>query len=255
MTGVQLKVGRALEHLLALDEAIARYLDGDPMDIVREIDDRFPGRVVLSLRLSDRPPVTLSTVIGDCVQNLRSSLDHLAARLVESSSGAVEQGPGGTQFPILLKRPAVGTPTIKGGVVSGALALVDSVQPYRRRDADNHPLAVLSRLSNMDKHRTVIVSLAQSVGTSAYLSAGDGSWRVGGHFDRDVVRPGEPLAAFQLPAGKSIDPSVVVEATGKSFVATAIGDPIDDRPVTEVLEEILNFVQFQVIARLEPFVG
>lgn len=53
---------------------------------------------------------------------------------------------------------------------------------------------------------------------------------------------------------RPIDPNLVLEAGGASFVAASIGHPIDDRPITEVLEELLNYVQFQVVARLEPLV-
>lgn len=176
-------------------------------------------------------------------------------QLVEANGGSPKHGPGGTQFPILTTVPAAGRGlSIKGGISPDALTVVTSVQPYQRRDAGNHPLAILNRLSNLDKHRRLVVSVAQSVHTKAYLSAADGSGRVGGEFQPSVVRPGEPLAAFQLPTGQTLDQGAGVEATGSAFVGVAIGEPIDDRPITEVLEEILKYVQFQVVARLEPLI-
>jgi hypothetical protein len=134
------------------------------------------------------------------------------------------------------------------------LAVVASVQPFQRLDAINHPLAIVNRLSNLDKRHDLVVSVAQSIGTRAYLSAADGSWRVGGEFQPSVVRPGEPLGAFQLPPGHENDADIDVEASGYGFVAVTTDRPIGDRPVTEVLEELLNYVQFQVVARLEPFI-
>lgn len=100
ITGVRLKLSRGLEHLMALDDAIATYLDGDPVKIIREIDSRHPGRVVLSLALKIEPPKTLSAVIGDCVHNLRTALDHLAWQLVVANGGVPREGEAELSFPL-----------------------------------------------------------------------------------------------------------------------------------------------------------
>lgn len=254
---MRLKLGRALEHLLSLDDGIAAYLDSDPVKLVREIDGRHPGRVVLSLALNSEPPMMLSVLIGDCVHNLRAALDHLVWQLVLANGGTPQGGGGGTQFPIIQSLRRDGTdPAVKvaGGVSPKALAIIESVQPFRRRDAENHPLAILSRLSNTDKHRTLLLSTGQSVRTQAFLSAADGSARVGGQFQPGVVRPGEPIAAFQFPPDQPIDPDLVVEAHGDNFVGLAEVSDVGNRPITEVLEETLQYIDRQVVSRLARFI-
>lgn len=254
---MRLKLSRGLEHLRALDDAIATYLDGDPVKIIREIDSRHPGRVVLSLALKSEPPRTLSAVIGDCVHNLRTALDHLAWQLVVANGGVPREGRGGTQFPIVLKRPKDGTHprvAVAGGVSAKALSAIEALQPFHRRDPENHPLAILTRLDNTDKHRTLLLSTAQSLRTQAYLSAPDGSGRVGGQFQPGVVRPGDPIAAFQLPSNDAVKPDLIVEAEGDTFVSLDELSDVGNRPVTEVLEETLQYVDRQVVGRLAKFV-
>ncbi|MCA1706525.1 MAG: hypothetical protein LC808_25970 [Actinobacteria bacterium] len=257
VSGAQLKLGRALEHLLSLDDAIAAYLGSDPVNIVREIDQRHPERVVFSMALKEEPPATLSAVIGDCVHNLRASLDHLAWQLVLANGGVPREGPRGTHFPILTKLRQDGTKPaviVAGGVSTKALTRIDAVQPFHRRDAEKHPLAILSRLDNIDKHRSLLLSTAQSVRTQAYLSSADGSYRVGGQFQPGVVRPGDPIAAFQFPSAEAIKPDLILEAEGDNFVALAEATEIGDRPVTEVLEEMLQYVDRHVVATIADHV-
>lgn len=253
LSGVRLKLSRALDHLLSLDTAIDAYLDSDPVKIVREIDPRHPERIVFSMALKSAPPTALSVFIGDCVHNLRVSLDHLAWQLVLANGGVPREGAGGTQFPILLKSGKDGTTStvvVPGGVSAKALTAIDAVQPFHRPDADNHPLAILSRLDNIDKHRTLLLSTAQSVRTQAYLSSADGSLRVGGQFQGGVVRPGDPIGVFHVPLQGRREADLILEAEGDNFVALAQAGDIGERPVTEVLEETLQYVDCHVIGKL-----
>ena len=257
LTGVRLKLGRALEHLMMLDTAVAAYLDSDPVRIVREVDERYPDRVVLSLALEHEPPIGLSVFIGDCVHNLRAALDHLAWQLVLASGGIPREGRGGTQFPIVVgRREATTKPmvSVAGGVTPEVLVVINAVQPFHRRDSESHPLATLNRLSNTDKHRTLLLSTAQSVRTQAFLSTADGSARVGGQFHPGVVRAGDPIAAFEFPPERALDPDLIVEARGDNFVGLAEATDVGNRPITEVLEEALQYVERQVVGRLAPFV-
>jgi hypothetical protein len=112
--------------------------------------------------VSDRvelPPPRLATVTGELLHDLRSGLEHLAWVLVEVNGG---QPTDHTSFPILKTRPAANRqgihppPTVIGGVSPTAAALIDRAQPYQCGPRYmEHPLWVLHKLWNIDKHRHI----------------------------------------------------------------------------------------------------
>src|SRR5205823_1166505 len=87
------------------------------------------------------PSLLISMIMGDCIHNARSSLDHLWKRLggdgnfpifgdVHSSNNWLAQK--GTKLK---------------GVESGAHAIIDSLQPcHRGKDAPLHPISILNEL-------------------------------------------------------------------------------------------------------------
>lgn len=50
--------------------------------------DPDTGEKVVEMHLASEPPVTIGTLVSDCVHNLRQSLDHLAYRLAIEISGS-----------------------------------------------------------------------------------------------------------------------------------------------------------------------
>lgn len=97
-------------------------------------------------------------MLGDCVHNLRSALDHLACQLTLFNGGTMADC-AQTQFPIASKSEAQFEAMANRripGLSSKHRAMVKRVQPYRSGEkAAVHPLAVLAELSNTDKHRVI----------------------------------------------------------------------------------------------------
>lgn len=97
-------------------------------------------------------------MLGDCIHNLRSALDHLICQLTLLDGGTMadcEQ----TQFPIASKCEgqfeSMANHRIPG-LSKKHRAMVKRLQPYHRGDgAWKHPLAILADLSNADKHRLI----------------------------------------------------------------------------------------------------
>ena len=96
-------------------------------------------------------PTHWPLVAGEAIQNLRSALDHL---VFEKSGGNRR-----TQFPIFTDRCEfqVLAPRKMKGVPEAVRAQIERAQPYQFMpgDATHHPLAQLSSLSNLDKHRVL----------------------------------------------------------------------------------------------------
>ena len=101
-------------------------------------------------------PHEWGAVIGDCLHNMRSALDHLVYALAGPAASSVR-----TEFPIFIDRDKFRSsePRVLRGVAEAALTIIKWVQPYRwGLRASAHPLWVLHELNNIDKHRLLHVT-------------------------------------------------------------------------------------------------
>jgi hypothetical protein len=161
MTSAQRKLKRGIEHVETLCGETKAFEDEQAYLFESERELRSPKEAVYRCFAVEQkaPPGHWPLLAGEAVQNLRSALDHLVYEL----SGNNRR----TQFPIFTDRcefQVLGTRKLKG-VSEAKRALIEKSQPYKfmPEDAAHHPLAVLSSLSNLDKHRvlaTVVSSVA-----------------------------------------------------------------------------------------------
>lgn len=250
-SGVNAKLRRANGHLQAINDEISKFLASNPYRFIGEYD-QARSEYVAKARQVVHPDVDgWATLIGDCVHNLRSSLDHLAVQLLLSQGGVPKVGRGGTAFPIY--RTAEGSKGrtrpahISGltGTVSGSVhAVVQGVQPYNRVDDPNgHPLWILSELDNTDKHRALTTGTAALGG----FAIGIGSCRdvalvfdfVGftGPFNEQTE-----LARWAVtPTGPN--PYVDINANGPiDVVFDLTTGPAAGRPVLATLTDLRDYV-------------
>lgn len=157
------KLGRAAAHFRSLHDETRSYVrDGTPFEYGAEID-RQSGRFRVRITGGAPPPEDASLIVGDFIQNLRASLDHLIWAAVEANG----QSPtSGNTFPIFTEAPEHGRRGKEQwnrqlrGLATAAFPMIEHVQPYKRGDkAEQAPLAWLRRLSNEDKHRVVLQTL------------------------------------------------------------------------------------------------
>jgi hypothetical protein len=153
------KLDRADEHFKALQAEIETFVQGQTDGARGELQD-IDGQTfyVMEAHTVAQVPDRIGLILGDAIQNLRSALDHTVWQLVLLGGGKPDKR---NQFPIFSKAPT--TPreidswerSVRG--ISGSdLALIEGVQPHRRPDPSTQPLAVLSDLSNTDKHRVIL---------------------------------------------------------------------------------------------------
>lgn len=187
------KLRRAKEHLQALDAQIAIATS---MDSYRISFEHQPERSEYVFYVHDLTPadVAWSYIVGDCVQNLRAALDHLAFQLAVLGVGASRMvgmpplmGPGGRDLTVeeeaatgfvIEANPAKFPDPGKGRLKllrSGEYTRIRELQPFHAFDpsvwgplpgsmevgtsglpyqAPFH-LQALSTLCNIDKHRLV----------------------------------------------------------------------------------------------------
>ncbi len=171
LEGVELKLKRAKEHFDALAEAITAFVR-NPDTYTMFLEVNAQRRPVLRIEDIEEPRPEWAVLIGDCVHNLHSALDHLAFQLlVGNTSEPVPRALAkSSAFPIYLSSRDFAKVRSKGfrrgqptpdsglnkllGVSSDATAIIEQLQPYhRRKNPGTRSLWELRELSNADKHR------------------------------------------------------------------------------------------------------
>jgi hypothetical protein len=177
LAGVKAKIARADEHMKALDEEWQAFGKTQSYEGHHEFKPDT-GEWNCYLSLAEPIPIKLSMILGDALNNMRSSLDHLVGRFVELHGGKVERH---HSFPICsdvasfdrrvnqLRRKSDGPGPLDGIPAGGPeLALIRGAQPYHRgEDGREHPLAVLNRMTNIDKHRDIHIAASYPQAASA----------------------------------------------------------------------------------------
>jgi len=159
LTGPNLKITRAVEHLNALESELDPLVRGELYIISNYVE--LETRKQFWKLVNDPPviPDAIALLIGDSLYNFRAGLDHLIWQLVLLNEGCPNCR---NEFPIFsgestYKRDK--KPRLKG-LSDTAIAIIDGLQPY---NAENWPLGMLHSLSNVDKHRHLHLAVSSLV--------------------------------------------------------------------------------------------
>jgi len=157
VTGSRLKVKRASKHLNELERKPRVFLDRHPERFTTHLDPQDFNYVIYYIAPNRPPPVTFGPVFGDVVHNLRSTLDHIAWNLALRNLADTDCEPSDdTAFP-LIRNFTDGSVTYFWNsavdILPDAIPDIADLQPAHARNPNDHPLAVLNRLWNADKHR------------------------------------------------------------------------------------------------------
>ena len=230
------KLRRAEKHLAEFETEFDRLRSTEqPYDVTTEIESAENGDWLI-VRGNLRPfggGDDMAAVVGDIVTNTRDALDHIHTALT---------GRDDTHFPIVtddIWKPDPDPRTRKDrnkskrdsfkkntkGMTLGALALVSRLQPCKR-DPD-HPeldqLALLQRLSDADKHRTLRIASKWMCNPRTTLTIPPHdplTYENRGMRGRDgaviATFPGRPPADFQVEASGGIEVALQ-EADGRQW--------------------------------------
>jgi hypothetical protein len=175
-----LKWGQAVLHTQALQRDIESF-SADPerqprTTTVAEYNSTKHGFVVALTAIDPIPDMDRwSVIVGDIVQCHRACLDHIAWALYRRGSKAGQLSAweeSGVYFPSALTRATfnaslVGKRPKLPGIRIADRAIVRRYQPYacgEKRGAPRHTVAILDRLANDDKHRSIqpVLTVPQS---------------------------------------------------------------------------------------------
>jgi hypothetical protein len=163
LRGVRAKLRRAQDHFDDINSRINAVFstqpDGESAPIGSEVDE---NRQSITFRLQEVKPLDpdLPLVIGDCLHNLRSALDHLVLQLAVLKGTPLAEAADKTSFPVCLSREDFRSKSKNFAALirSEALTEIKKLQPYK---ASNPPetsfLWQLSEMDIIDKHRLLVV--------------------------------------------------------------------------------------------------
>jgi hypothetical protein len=248
---IVLKIARANEHLEAVRRMVAGYEEASCEVVVENDLQADIGWLTLRLPKPDR---YLSILAGDCLYNLRSALDHLVWQLVLSNPP--NRPTRHNMFPICTSMGAFEEQIQKGrlkGVTEPAVALIKGLQPG---DDRGHPLFLLDKLHNIDKHREL--NLVIAVASDLHLKwTRQGIVTSESTMANEDIHDGARLIGFPLSDRdfRPVRDEMKVYGEATTFVAFKDVAVADDNPapIQATLERIREFLIEAVIEPLEPF--
>jgi len=162
LDGVWAKLDRARHHLDTLHAGITRLLTPEKDDASAPYE-YYPDRKELIVKLPKATPAdpTFSLLIGDCIHNTRSALDHLIFQLAILNKAGIAAA-SKTSFPVYLTSGEFKN-AIRGKVApfisAASLTEIEKLQPYAADNAGADDIIwVLSQLDIIDKHRLLLIT-------------------------------------------------------------------------------------------------
>jgi len=239
---VETKIIWAGKHFQRLEAEAQRYFQNNPGEVVME-QDLQTNRPVPSFRSKTPIPPEISLIVGDIVQNLRSSLDYLVRELVLAANN---QPTDKEMFPICDSPKGFKDAVRRGqlaGVPGDAEAIIKSLQPYRDGQAGKaNKLAILNELSNINKHRRVLLTELRP-----YNIPGTPMMRGGATFLNPAM-----FADFDAQVAVTTGEKVDVKADLVAFITFDEGF-VRGLEVSTTLGELLRYVRLDVISQFVRF--
>ena len=256
LAGVRAKLDRADRHADELKEEIAAFFDREPFAIERH--EEISGKIVFRVRVREQPPLQISTIIGDAIHALRTSLDLLAGELVRANGGTPARA---TCFPIADTEGAFRQqlPKALAGASKKAIVAIRSLKPYRSGAAK---LWLLHHLDIVDKHRLLLtVGCAY---TAVSLDFAEDLRRSGFKTAKDIpemrlsLKPADRLfplrdgaEVFGIEAAARSSGSSDMSPHFKFQIAFAGGEVAEGQIVGDTLSALRGTVH-DTVKRLEP---
>jgi hypothetical protein len=159
------KIRRARRHLDELETVESAFMSDAHVELV--LSDTGEG-VLVAAKVSESVPAELPLIVGDCVHNLRSALDHVVFEAV-GRAGDVRcefptTGVGGEPISAAEWRKRV-RKSVPGERAAPLRAQLQSLEPYR--GGSEEFVWTLHRLDIIDKHRLLVAVLLATESVSS----------------------------------------------------------------------------------------
>jgi hypothetical protein len=255
------QLARSQEHLNGLNQARDRIFEGDRglnFTLLGTLDPKRSKYVFTVDKVKELPILDWGIIVGDAIHSLRSALDQLVY-------GAATDPTSMCAFPIYdsPKDWEIESPGILWSVPKELRALIYAAQPFHLGDrAHSHALAMLRKLSNLDKHRTIPTTALIPVSAEAQVTKTVGIKS----YKKLRLRSGKPLERGAEIAELRFEPDdsgaqPQVEMNGHFLFEVAFGrGPVPSalymKPIVQAFNDSMGMYAFSVIRKaseiLEP---
>jgi hypothetical protein len=239
------KTNRAAEHLKVLKSETLRFLQDHPGESISETT-RESNRPVIGSTVNVLIPARIALIIGDVLQNLRSSLDYLIWELVLTTGYKPTDK---SAFPICDYQAAFKMELRRhrlDDIPTPARTTIEGLQPYWSGEGQqqHHNLRVLDDLSNISKHRRVALSAVTVLGAEPELDSEAGS------HDENLAGDLHQRSEF----GVCLHPAshYVRERQLVTFIAFGDG-PAKDVEIGFCLDRLWHYVNDVVLRQFESY--
>jgi hypothetical protein len=243
-----LKIRQAQKHIKTLRQIAPA--GGNQNPLVREYDDVTGHYTVRLAPLDD-----FSLIVGDTVQCIRASLNHVVYELAlvrTAGQPLPKKVVEGLEFPIFWERSPTQAQITKkiGAIDPGAQAIILGLQPHLAgADYVKDQLYWLNELARIDRHRLILPGV--------YIASPD-AMGIGGNFfaERMEIHPGRtaPDAVVAEGVVRRIRPDVPVQVHLTMTAHIVFGEgPCDGQDAVEVLIGLIEYASNSVIGPLLPY--
>lgn len=236
---------------MELQAEMKEYFHTNPGKVVRQAEGD-PDQYIGAFQPKEPIPARLPIIIGDCIQNLRSSLDYLVWELVLAAKNV----PGKhNMFPICKTLDAFNNQVTKqrrlDGVAPDAVAEIESLQPYHEgQDFDKTVLWVIEDFCNINKHRRLLViSLRAGMGDIETKTI---AGQLFIHVDFSALKKDKigPFPIVDGPSGCGVQ--MKMDSNIVAFLAFGEGAALN-MEVSLVLNGLFDYIGFTVLPKFERF--
>lgn len=159
----RLKLSRAKRHLQELNEEITAYFDRKGMALINEESTIGLGCHAWTVRIREPMRAHLSSIIGDIVHNLRSSLDLLACDLVTLAGHSARH----VYFPFCDQKENLDKVIRDRNMHRAGSDVVKRIKALKPYKGGNEILRAIHDLDIKDKHTALIPVLSGGVSPGA----------------------------------------------------------------------------------------
>ena len=262
-TGVRIKVERAKEHFRDLQARIEGLQEDNAYKAI-PYDEPNTGDLVYKAKIGNQPPPYWSAIVGDCVHNLRSSLDLLVCEMLRAGDRKIERH---HKFPVFRDETAYtnafkpGPPGAIKGIPKCAVDLIKDAKPHEGPD---NAFGRLHKLDIADKHHLLVPVgvVHRKIITTFRLD--DFSDFSGLNHDPTTIIDGElvtpphgitpvglrfPLEdgaeIYRVPASLRADPRAQMHVYPELVIEVAFGEVevVEGEPIIPTLHQLIQFVE------------
>jgi hypothetical protein len=251
----RLRLERAAEHINQFCIEADAFLKTKPFGFVTEYyTEDGKDFVKFLFRVYHEPPKRLGIIAGDCIHNLRATLDNIAwslGRVYPTTDPNAK--PDKLAFPVCYSysnyRNKLQTPNFKAinDFPPDVQVLIESMQPYNSTSPSAFFLSQINKLSNTDKHKTpdLMGGNAHGVTMKGYNLQQPASMSAG-----LAVLDGKEFARGAIPEG-GISKDAQVELS--IDVAFHVRGAVKGGIARYFLINLYQFIRDEVITQFEPF--